>query len=123
MSRLNTIPVVHFDKAQREAYKMGYRELETSMGEVGEIDMTHYRDSARWVNVLSPKLRALAGFRDHGEGTYTEDRDVAVVYAEDADDVPIEANVMRASLLADDLIDSFDEGAYASVEGSDEVGE
>lgn len=76
------------DKAEREAYELGYQEAEpigfaVSLEELGAENREQAAeenpelletptDSARYANTIAPKLRAITGYHDSGHGTYQE---------------------------------------------------
>lgn len=64
--------------AKEEAYELGWNEgeaVEGTYGEGGEFEDSYPEfptDSARWANVIAPKLRSIAGYEDSGRGTFQE---------------------------------------------------
>jgi len=92
-------PVVDSIEAQNKAHSMGERESE---GDTRPSDLSHYKESARWCNIISPKLKALAG------GEFDGDK---VVTLEDTDDMPMRGRVVSQTLLYEELVQAFDAGA------------
>jgi len=116
----DTIAVVKPNYALEEAYNMGYEEFFSLSGEETEdFDFAPFTDSARWANIILPKLRAMAGFDDRGHGTYRESRQVAAIEPGCEEDEPAEAELMDCSFVFEELSDAFRKGAYDAVEGNE----
>ena len=115
----NTIPVVVEPEAKEEAYRMGYKRFhERPDGEDrDEYWFSHYAESAEWADNKLPKLRAMAGAKDRGHGTYTEHRDIVVV--QEPDDRPMVGIEWNSSRLFEELVDQFRNGAHDKVEGNE----
>jgi len=60
--------------AELQAYEMGYNEYrgDPVSREDMMMNMGYLYDTARWANILLPKLRSMAGYEDSGYGTWTE---------------------------------------------------
>jgi hypothetical protein len=85
--------------AELQAYEMGYNEYrgDPVSREDMMMNMGYLYDTARWANILLPKLRSMAGYEDSGYGTWTE--------------LTGEAQDMAPYVL-DDLISAFEAGLY-----------
>jgi len=113
-----TIPVVNIDAAEEEAYEMGYDKFTGVAADVeGDFDLEHFRDSADYANNVLPSLRALAGHGDTGPGTYTVDREVAVIEYHQVEDLPAEGERAEAHHLLTELLEMWERGAYDAGEG------
>lgn len=101
-----------------EAYRMGHDEFsDVEADSADEIEFGHFTGSARWANVIAPKLRAMAGARDPlGVGTYTEHREVAAILPGAEEDEPAEADLVSSQRLYSALVDAYRRGALDSVE-------
>ncbi|WP_226041190.1 hypothetical protein [Natrinema sp. DC36] len=97
------------EKAKEKAYEMGYAEaspIEGEYGEGGEFADSKPEvptDSARWANILAPKLRSIAGYEDSGYGTYQE--------------LPID---VVHDIYNEDVSTAFREGYYDCAEGKEQ---
>lgn len=111
--------VVKPNYATEEAYRMGHAEFEDADIDKSEnLMFGHYTESARWANVIAPKLRAMAGASDHsGKGTYTRHREVAAILPGCEEDTPAEADLIRSQDLFESLVDAFRGGAHDAVAG------
>ena len=101
-----------------EAYDMGHNEFsDVDASDAEEIQFSHFTESARWANVIAPKLRAMAGARDPtGKGTYTQHREVAAIHAGCEEDEPAEADLVGSEMLYEALVDAYKTGALDAVE-------
>lgn len=119
----DTMPVVRDPTAVKAAYKDGFNRFDRAVVEEADDPMTavaHFKETARWANHVAPQLRAAAGFDDAGGmGTYTAGRVVAVLDVALEDDGPAAADVMRAGDVYTALVEAFDLGAYAALDGHD----
>lgn len=115
----DTIPVVELAEVLSQAKRLGWSEFPETSEPSDEYPLSNFRETSNWANRLAPRLRALAGYGDAGHGTFQVHRDVAVIMEGDEDDVPAEATVMSTSMLYEDIVDAFDEGARAAMDGED----
>lgn len=101
-----------------EAYEMGHAEFSGVEAETAEdVDFGQFTSTARWANIIAPKLRAMSGARDStGKGTYTEHREVAAIHAGCEEDEPAEADLVSSADLYEALVDAYRTGALDSVE-------
>jgi hypothetical protein len=115
-----TIPVVHESDALDDAYKMGWEAFEASPEAIEDPfeAISHYEESAHYINNTAPTLRCMAGFSDHKGGTY-QDRpeSVAVVPVGSEGDRPIEAEKMDPQWVLGAIHDAYHAGAYDALEG------
>lgn len=114
---VHNVAVVREARAKEQAYRLGYSEFDGAPSVDGSLGT--FRQTARWANIIAPKLRAAAGYDDAGHGTYQEDRKVAVVAPGDEDDEPADAELVDSRYVYDDLMAAFDAGARAAREGMD----
>jgi len=120
MEMSQTIPVFKIDDAKEKAYDDGFEKfVAVPIDEPGEFDLEGFRSSAYYANNVLPNLRALAGHEDNGHGTYTGDRDVAVIESHQEDDVPAKADRVMASDLMDEILRAWDRGVYDAANGED----
>ena len=112
------IAVVRIAYATEEAYSMGHGEFsDVEAEEAEEIDFSLFTDSARWINVIAPKLRAMAGYGHSGRGSsHTEERQVAAILPGCEEDTPAEADLLEARYIYDELFDAYRMGALDAVE-------
>jgi len=94
----DTTVVIEEVEALDSAYDAGYSEFdEIPAAESDEpADLSFFTETARYANIVAPRLRATAGLADSGHGTYQEDREVAVVPVGCEDDEPAECRLMSA---------------------------
>lgn len=119
---VSKIPVVPENKAVREAYNRGYNRFEnyeTNSDAEEMAPISHFQESAEWANTVLPTLRALSGYEDQGNGTYTGRRDVAVIHEQDFDDLPIDGERMGADELLSSLVSIWQTGAYHATSGEE----
>lgn len=98
-----------------EAYRMGndeFQDVEADEDEAEPIDLSPFKDSARWANHVAPDLRSMAGYADAGHGTYQQHRQVAAIHHGCEEDEPAEADLYDASHLFEALVEAWDTGAY-----------
>jgi len=93
------LPVVNMENAEHLAYLMGEKETE---GDIDAADLSYFKESARWCNVISTKLKSLAG-ADH-DTKYA-------VSVEEPDDVPANGEVVPITFIYGHLVEAFDTGA------------
>lgn len=112
------IAVVKANYVTEEAYEMGHDEFsDFESDSADDVEFHHFTESARWANVIAPKLRAMAGAADPtGKGTYTEHRDVAAIRPGCEEDEPAEADLVTSRRLYEALVDAYQTGALDSVE-------
>ena len=103
-----------------EAYSMGHAEFEDmdAPPEEEELDISPFKESARWANIIAPKLRSMAGYADGGHGTYQDHRQVAAIHAGCEEDEPAEADLVDASDLYSAIVEAYDTGALDGWEGT-----
>jgi hypothetical protein len=101
-----------------KAYSMGHDEFSDVEAESAEeIQFSHFTESARWANVIAPRLRSMAGAADPtGKGTHTGHREVAAIHAGCEEDEPAEADLVSSSDLYEALVDAYRTGALDAVE-------
>lgn len=101
-----------------KAYSMGHDEFSDVEADSAEdVEFGHFTETARWANVLAPRLRAMAGAADPtGKGTYTQHREVAAIHAGCEEDEPAEADLVGSQHLFEALVDAYRTGALDSVE-------
>lgn len=101
-----------------EAYSMGHDEFHDFESDSAEdVEFHHFTDTARWANILAPRLRAMAGAADPtGKGTYTQHREVAAILPGNEEDTPAEADLVDSRDLYEALVDAYRTGALDSVE-------
>jgi len=120
MEMAQIIPVVKIDDAKEQAYDTGYDKFsEVPVDDPETFDLEGFRDSADYANNVLPSLRALAGHEDGVYGTWTGDRDVAILEAHQEDDVPAKCVVTMASDLLDELLEAWERGAYDAANGEE----
>lgn len=112
------VPVIYERKVLREAYDMGFSKFEGSEVEPEDFEIGHYTESARYINNVAPKLRAMSGFDDAGHGTYQEPSSVVVVPPEHEDDEPMTGKVMSSGEVNNRVFEAFSNGAYDAVRDS-----
>jgi hypothetical protein len=117
----DTIPVVEEATLLDQAYDMGYSEL--SGGDPVEdpvMALSHYQESAHYINTVAPRIRAMCGFSDTKGGTYRDRPDkVAVIPVGSEDDQPKNAELMDPQYVLDKAHESFRNGAYDGLEQAD----
>ena len=101
-----------------KAYSMGHDEFSDVEADSAEdVDFSQFTSTARWANILAPRLRAMAGARDPtGKGTYTQHREVAAIHAGCEEDEPAEADLVGSEDLYEALVDAYRTGALDAVE-------
>lgn len=101
-----------------EAYQMGHDEFSDVEADSAEdVEFHHFTETARWANVIAPRLRAMAGAEDPtGKGTYTAHREVAAILPGYEEDEPAEADLVESQRLFEALVDAYRTGALDSVE-------
>ena len=101
-----------------EAYRMGHDEFsDVEADSAADVEFHHFTETARWANVIAPKLRAMAGARDPtGKGTYTQHREVAAILPGAEEDEPAEADIYSSRVLYEAMVEAYQTGALDSVE-------
>lgn len=101
-----------------EAYRMGHDEFtDVEADSAEDVDFSQFTSTARWANVISPRLRAMAGARDPtGKGTYTQHREVAAILPGCEEDEPAEADLVGSEYLHEALVSAYRTGALDAVE-------
>ena len=101
-----------------KAYSMGHDEFSDVEADSAEdVDFGQFTSTARWANVIAPRLRAMAGAADPGgKGTYTHHREVAAIHPGCEEDQPAEADLVGSERLFEALVDAYRTGALDSVE-------
>jgi hypothetical protein len=106
--------VVVDQEAKERAYELGFNEfsgMETP--ENDRLELEFFTDSARYANIVAPKLRAIAGHADSGTGTFTTNRDIILVDERDLEDRPIEGDSWNARDYYSDVIhDAWRQGCH-----------
>ena len=112
------IAVVRTRYVTEEAYRMGHSEFsDVEADSADDVEFHYFTESARWANVILPKLRAMAGFGHSGRGSsHMEDRQVAAILPGCEEDEPAEADLVDSRHILDSLIDAYRMGALDSVE-------
>jgi len=116
----DTTVVVEEVEALDSAYDAGYSEFdEVPAAESDEpADLSFFTGSARYANIVAPRLRATAGLADRGHGTYQEDREIALVPVGNEDDKPAECRLMSARDFFQHAVHpEWRRGAYDALEG------
>ena len=101
-----------------EAYRMGHDEFsDVEADSAADVEFHRFTETARWANVIAPKLRAMAGARDPtGKGTYTQHREVAAILPGCEEDEPPEADIYSSRVLYEAMVEAYQTGALDSVE-------
>lgn len=107
------IAVVRVSYKIEEAYRMGHDEFSgVEADSAEEVEFHHFTESARWINVVLPKLRAMSGFGHRGRGSsHTIERQVAAIRSGCEEDEPAEADLYDSRRILDAMIDSYRMGA------------
>lgn len=115
----HTVAVVLEADAIDTAYAMGYDRFDEAPPEVDDTfeALSHYKETAEFINSVHPDLRALAGYVDSGPGTYTVKRKTVVVNVGNEDDSPMDGVQMDPQYVEDKLVRAFDQGALDSMNG------
>ncbi len=114
-----TITVVEEVEALDHAYSRGYDRFAGLDPEIAaDADPSRITDSASWANHIAPMLRATAGFRDGGMGTWQIDGRIALIEDGDEADHPADARLMPASTFHREVVDAWYEGAYAALDAA-----
>lgn len=114
--------IVNLDDVTATAFDLGFdRFAGMDPVPIDEFDIGFFTESAEYANNTAPTLRQLAGYADHGFGTYTDKRDVLVVYQDDAEELATDAGFIDADMvwspdLFEKLHDSWLHGVYDAVE-------
>lgn len=103
-----------------EAYQKGHDEFAgmDAPEDDEELDISPFKGSARWANIVAPELRSMAGYADGGHGTYQQQRQVAAIHAGCEEDEPAEADLVDCSHLFEALVEAWDTGALDGWEGT-----
>jgi len=129
MSENIDVKVIVLPEAKEEAYRMGFDRFKDHKQEVdslieqGEMseeerhDMSGFHQSATYANHVLLDLRAMAGFRDSGYGTYQIDGKVVTV--EFPEDRPMDGEITESHYIFDELIDTWHNGVYDALEGNE----
>ena len=112
------IAVIKPDYIIEEAYRMGHDEFSDVEADSAEdVEFHYFTESARWANIILPRLRAMAGAADEmGVGTYTDHRDVAAIHSGCEEDEPAEADLISSKHVHGELVDAYRMGALDAVE-------
>jgi hypothetical protein len=116
----DTTVVIEEAEALDSAYDAGYSEFdEIPAAESDEpADLSFFTETARYANVVAPRLRATAGLADSGHGTYQKDREVAVVPVGCEDDEPAQCRLMSARQFYEQAVHpEWRRGAHDALEG------
>jgi hypothetical protein len=99
-----------------EARSMGYRRYaDMPAADIVAAWPVHYTKHGSWDSHILPTLRCLAGYGDHGYGTYQHRQDVALIQDGDEADMPADAIILDSGHLLDDVIDAWCNGAHTAV--------
>jgi len=109
--------VVVLPEAIESAYSDGYSRFEDSPEEMDPRDIEAFHDSATYANHVLPDLRAAAGYRDSGHGTYQKNGKVVIV--EYPEDRPMNGELTEAKYVFEQLSEAWHNGAYAAIDGRD----
>lgn len=103
---------------KEKAYELGFDEFKnTDIPSSDELELHHFKETAKWANIVSPRLRAMAGFSDRsGRGTYKEHRQVAAIKPGCEEDQPAEAELVDAREIFHELVDAWETGARDAVD-------
>lgn len=103
-----------------EAYRMGYDRFEPA-DDADDADhpIAHFKESGEWANGIAPRIRAMAGYRDDGRGTYQLKRQVAAIEPGAEEDNPAAAQLVPSEVVREKLVDAFDHGAAAALSGDE----
>lgn len=120
MQQEGTIPIVRIEKAEQDAYMLGYGKFHDMPPSTAEkFELEHYHSTSDYSHNVMPVLRQLAGFEDrHGTGTFQGERRVVVVEPEDRDESIIDADVVYSRYLLDELIGAFERGVFDAIGAS-----
>lgn len=114
----NEIAVVKPYYLKEEAYQMGFDEFDGFAAEdPEEFELHYFKESARWVNVIAPELRSMAGFDDAGHGTFQVSRQVAAVKPGCEEDEPAEAELVSCRVIHSELVSAWNTGALDAATG------
>lgn len=120
----DNITVVRETHALDEAWEMGYERFSGIDPELAaDVDPSRITDSAAWANHIAPTLRCLAGHRDSGYGTWTEDGQIALIPVGNEDDRPTDGVVTTASEFHRSVVDTWYNGAYKALDTAAETSE
>lgn len=115
----DTIPVVKEATLLDEAYNMGFRRFDGAESSDPE-SLSHFKESAQFINSVAPSIRAMCGFSDSKGGTYQVRPDkMAVIPVGSGDDEPATAELIEPQYVHDAAMDAFDAGAYDAIEGNE----
>jgi len=114
------IAVIEEAWAFEEAYTMGFEEFDPIPSAESDepVDLSHFTDTARYCSGIAPTLRCIAGYADRGHGTFTEDRQVAVIPPGFEGDMPTAAATVEASRVFGPVYEQWRVGAYDALDGS-----
>ena len=118
----DVVPVVNLDAAAENAYWDGYDRFEDygQQDPQERIDLSYFKESAQWANIVAPSLRCAAGREDrYGKGTWTGYRPVVVIRWHDVDDEPANGVLADAHHITEVLIDWWERGAYDALSGDE----
>jgi len=109
----NKTAVVVEQEAKERAYELGYDEFSRMDNPEGDrLELEYFTDSARYANIIAPKLRAIAGYADSGHGCYQTNRDIVLVDERELDDRPIEGNSWNAGSFFSEVHDAWRHGCH-----------
>ena len=93
------LPVVNIREAENKAHTMGQDEVGDNFDPVA---LSQFKESARWCNIISSKLKSLAG-ADHNTKH--------AISVEEPDDLPANGEVVPVTFIYGHLVQVFDTGA------------
>jgi len=119
MNNDNTIYVVDEIEAKEDAYHMGYNRFKgmDTLKEDELLEFHLFTESAQWANNIAPQLRAMAGAKDSGHGTYQQHSEIVTVT--EPRDSPMEGQQCDSFELYSELIDMYRQGAEHAARGRD----
>lgn len=114
------VAVVRLAYRIEEAYSMGHDEFsEVEADSAEDVEFSYFTDSARWANVVLPRLRAMSGYGHRGRGSsHTVQRQVAVIHSGCEEDEPAEADLRECFRILDAMIDAYRMGAIDAAVGT-----
>lgn len=121
-----SINVVVADRAEEQAYELGYERFEAfenSADEQTELDLSAFTSSSEYANEVLPALRALAGRDDAGHGTYQVGGEIVIVDAANLEDDPITGDRRTTEEYVSVLVDRWHDGARDAFDADAEKGD
>lgn len=85
---------------KQEAYKIGKKES-SSPSSVDIENLSHFKETAYFINNIAPELRKLSGYDDKKAGTYQKERKVNLKNKDEK---------ISSNIIYEELIEAFDLG-------------